>query len=200
MKRSTLLQHLRKHGCYLKREGRAHSRGPIRRRVPLRRSQGIPNFPICLPERFAAGCQFQKSANKGRLANSAGWPRPFQVCARRRALAGIAGLGGTRSGANGLTLRCAPIGAAGVDLHFSRAVRALVKQHAAGEYTRAKAPPGESPFGRSPRLVGAPARRVVLRRNYSANISCSPRSTERTVSGASRPSRLTRRSVSTVRS
>ncbi len=25
MKRSTLLQHLRKHGCYLKREGRAHS-------------------------------------------------------------------------------------------------------------------------------------------------------------------------------
>lgn len=25
MKRSSLLQHLRKHGCYLKREGRAHS-------------------------------------------------------------------------------------------------------------------------------------------------------------------------------
>ena len=25
MKRSTLLQHLRKHGCYLKREGRGHS-------------------------------------------------------------------------------------------------------------------------------------------------------------------------------
>ncbi len=25
MKRSTLLRHLRKHGCYLKREGRAHS-------------------------------------------------------------------------------------------------------------------------------------------------------------------------------
>jgi hypothetical protein len=25
MKRSSLLQHLRRHGCYLKREGRAHS-------------------------------------------------------------------------------------------------------------------------------------------------------------------------------
>ncbi len=25
MKRSTLLQHLRRHGCYLKREGSAHS-------------------------------------------------------------------------------------------------------------------------------------------------------------------------------
>ena len=25
MKRSTLLRHLRKHGCYLKREGRSHS-------------------------------------------------------------------------------------------------------------------------------------------------------------------------------
>ena len=25
MKRSTLLQHLRKHGCYLKREGASHS-------------------------------------------------------------------------------------------------------------------------------------------------------------------------------
>ena len=25
MKRSTLLQHLRRHGCYLKREGAAHS-------------------------------------------------------------------------------------------------------------------------------------------------------------------------------
>jgi mRNA interferase HicA len=25
MKRSNLLQHLRRHGCYLKREGRAHS-------------------------------------------------------------------------------------------------------------------------------------------------------------------------------
>jgi mRNA interferase HicA len=25
VKRSALLQHLRKHGCYLKREGRAHS-------------------------------------------------------------------------------------------------------------------------------------------------------------------------------
>ncbi len=25
MKRSTLLQHLRKHGCFVKREGRAHS-------------------------------------------------------------------------------------------------------------------------------------------------------------------------------
>ena len=25
MKRSSLLQHLRKHGCYLKREGRRHS-------------------------------------------------------------------------------------------------------------------------------------------------------------------------------
>ncbi len=25
MKRSTLLRHLRRHGCYLKREGRAHS-------------------------------------------------------------------------------------------------------------------------------------------------------------------------------
>jgi mRNA interferase HicA len=25
VKRGTLLQHLRKHGCYLKREGRAHS-------------------------------------------------------------------------------------------------------------------------------------------------------------------------------
>ena len=25
MKRSTLLQHLRKHGCHLKREGRSHS-------------------------------------------------------------------------------------------------------------------------------------------------------------------------------
>jgi len=25
MKRQTLLRHLRKHGCYLKREGRAHS-------------------------------------------------------------------------------------------------------------------------------------------------------------------------------
>ena len=25
MKRNTLLRHLRKHGCYLKREGRAHS-------------------------------------------------------------------------------------------------------------------------------------------------------------------------------
>ena len=27
MKRSSLLQHLRRHGCYLKREGRAHSLG-----------------------------------------------------------------------------------------------------------------------------------------------------------------------------
>ena len=43
----------------------------------------------------------------------------------------------------------APIGAGGDELQLSRAVRALVERHAAGEYTRAKALPEESPFGRS---------------------------------------------------
>ncbi len=46
----------------------------------------------------------------------------------------------------------APIGAGGDKLQFSRAVKALVERHAGGEYTRAKAPPGESPFGRSQTL------------------------------------------------
>ena len=41
---------------------------------------------------------------------------------------------------------------------------------------------------------------VSLRRRYSVNISCRPRSTSVTASGASRPSRLNKRSVSTVRS
>ncbi len=39
----------------------------------------------------------------------------------------------------------------------------LVEGYDAGEYPRAKALPEESPFGRSPRLVGAPAR-VRIRR------------------------------------
>ena len=46
----------------------------------------------------------------------------------------------------------APIGAGGDKLQFSGAVKALVERHAGGEYTRAKAPPGESPFGRSQTL------------------------------------------------
>ncbi len=46
----------------------------------------------------------------------------------------------------------APIGAAGDELQLSRPVRALVERPDAGEYTRAQAPPGESPFGRSQTL------------------------------------------------
>jgi hypothetical protein len=46
----------------------------------------------------------------------------------------------------------APIGAGGDELQLSRAVRALVVRHDAGEYTRAQARPGDSPFGRSQTL------------------------------------------------
>ena len=48
--------------------------------------------------------------------------------------------------------RGAPISAAGDELQLSRAVRTLVERHDARDYTRAKAPPRESPFGRSQTL------------------------------------------------
>jgi mRNA interferase HicA len=60
MKRGTLLRHLRKHGCYLKREGSSHSlwcnpqTGHVEAvprhieipNLPLERSSGIYLFPI----------------------------------------------------------------------------------------------------------------------------------------------------------
>ncbi len=50
------------------------------------------------------------------------------------------------------TVGRAPIGAAGDELQLSRAVRALGERHDTREFTRAKVPAGESPFGRSQTL------------------------------------------------
>ena len=62
MKRSALLQHLRRHGCILKREGGAHSlwTNPTTGSVEaIPRHTEIPNT---LARRLAEACRYQKSA------------------------------------------------------------------------------------------------------------------------------------------
>ncbi len=71
-----------------------------------------------------------------------------------------------------------PIGAGGDELQLSRAVRALIERHDAGEYTRDKAPPGESPFGRSQTLkserLRQPAQCLGTRKCFPSRMSAKP--------------------------
>ena len=59
MKRSTLLQHLRRHGCYLKREGSSHSLWTNPRTGAVE-SLGTQRFPTDLSEKSAAIYRYQK--------------------------------------------------------------------------------------------------------------------------------------------
>src|SRR5262249_50696822 len=63
VKRSTFLQHLRRYGCYLKREGKAHSLGAIRRRAQSKPFPDTPRFRINWLAKFAAAWAFRKSAS-----------------------------------------------------------------------------------------------------------------------------------------
>lgn len=69
MKRSSLLQHLRRHGCVLKREGRGHSLWTILRPALSKQCPAILKSPMGWLEKSAAALAFQKSAPMTMLAN-----------------------------------------------------------------------------------------------------------------------------------
>jgi hypothetical protein len=66
MKREALLKHLRKHGCYLKREGGSIRCGVIRRPDKLKPSLVIRKHQICWPGKFAVVYLFLKLENNPR--------------------------------------------------------------------------------------------------------------------------------------
>lgn len=57
MKRSTLLKHLRKQGCYLKREGREHSLWTNPNTGRLKPYLVTPGFPTSWPGKYAGVSQ-----------------------------------------------------------------------------------------------------------------------------------------------
>jgi len=59
MKRNSLLRHLRKHGCYLKREGREHSLWINPRTGAVEEYHAIQKYQISLPRRSAVTFLFQ---------------------------------------------------------------------------------------------------------------------------------------------
>ncbi len=64
MKRSALLKHLRKHGCYLKREGVEHSLWTNPNTVPLKPSHAVPRCQILFAARYAVTCPFPNSEQR----------------------------------------------------------------------------------------------------------------------------------------
>ena len=62
MKRSSLLRHLRRYGCYLKREGRAHSLWWNPTTGLSSQSRVIQRFQTGSPARCVEVCQCQRSA------------------------------------------------------------------------------------------------------------------------------------------
>lgn len=63
MKRGDLLRHLRRHGCYLKREVVHISYGAIRRPEQLKLFHDTPRSRTNSPQRFAAASQFLNLAD-----------------------------------------------------------------------------------------------------------------------------------------
>jgi len=77
MKREALLKHLRKYGCYLKREGRSHSLWMnlgkprfIRTQEPRRPSRAMSKSPIVSPARYAAIYLSPRSVDRVSTAQS----------------------------------------------------------------------------------------------------------------------------------
>ncbi len=66
VKRESLLRHLRLHGCYLKREGGAHSLWCNPKTGHTRRSRGTQRSQICWPARYAVVFLFPRLASHTR--------------------------------------------------------------------------------------------------------------------------------------
>jgi hypothetical protein len=69
VKRSTLLRHLRRQGCYLKREGASHSFGAIRPPARSKPCRVTRRSPIVSSRRFAGLCRF-RSRSRVQLSRS----------------------------------------------------------------------------------------------------------------------------------
>ena len=70
MKRGDLLRHLRRHGCYLKREGRSHSLWTNPTTGASRLCRATTRYRMPLRVRSAVGSLYLKSRSDEVLANS----------------------------------------------------------------------------------------------------------------------------------